>query len=780
MYSGHVVVVPILMMTLLHIASSTNKTNKDWAVSARNTISETSQVFHQATIGLGTFNDKTSPNLVKLSKITGKIAGVFGVFGALFSITMAFIPGGDSPELTLMKSEFGKLSQAVDTISRSLDDTKDLIKIANQKAAFVGHEQKIHYGYSQMEACLKKLENVSCSDLQDCKRKKILVAEDYIASMDVRQNIDAILRGVISDSAFGASLFALLQENSYCNLPKINLFSNKVHGLIFKAISASMFHDLLRKNEYNILDDTVVANRMFQSLERNRQDVQDSCFSNFGYWVRNDVNNAHNDFSSDIQNTSTILLRKFKRKYPWIHWHVFVFHGKKNPVAGPSNSMRKRFISSSKDLKVHCFVIPTTDAKVQNMQLKINRWKEIIKGISISGNLNDEIRKIEEQVENVAELKGQIQSFAILPGDRWILGHFKDDIKQVTLGVDDVSTSNVLVSRPSKSAEFLVAVSFNQKDFPPRCSNRCNGKGKCFVFPYSSQTGCNCMEGLSGDHCDSSETSQKLRANINILLQNTMKLPTFASLQHTLDDVQLYLQTSAENLKDSIIKLESKIDEKFKSFGEFMSDKFDWFSVLLKYKDAIENLNYFHSISSMKVDDVSLFKSDHITNATNAAAQSNTNHFSLLEEKEIAKYLLNPVGIQKWLYQLNFLIVGRRDSQFNSHQPLILMVMNKYKNRLCFRDYKDEVTRTYRQLMLLQLRGHLLWSEAYDSVNRDSSVIAKRYNKLIEDQKSYLQSVTCTVKIPHSKNVEDCSGGFYIHKTLDVNVTCKEGYFPKG
>ena len=441
--------------------------------------------------------------------------------------------------------------------------------------------------------------------------------------------------------------------------------------------------------------------------------------------------------------------------------------------------MRKRFISSSKDLKVHCFVIPTTDAKVQKLQVKINRWKEIIKGISISGNLNDEIRKIEEKVENVAELEDQIQSFAILPGDEWILGHYKDDVKQVTLGVGDVSTANVLVSRPSTSAKFLVAVSFNQKDFPPRCSKRCNGKGKCFVFPYSSQTGCNCMEGLSGDQCDSSQTSQTLRANINRLLQNTMKLPTFASLQHTLDDVQLYLQTSAENLKDSIWKLESKIDEKFKSFGEFMSDKFDWFSVLLKYKDAIENLNYFHSISNMKVDNVSLFTSD-VTNATNITVQSDTKQFSLLEEKDIAKYLLNPVGIQKWLYQLNFLIVGRRDSQFNSHQPLILMVMDKYKNRLCLQDYKDEVTRTYRQLMLLQLRGYMLWSAAHDSVNRDSSVIAKRYNKLIEDQKKYLQSVTCTVKIPHSNNVEDCSGGFYIHKTLDVKATCKEGYFTKG
>ena len=31
-----------------------------------------------------------------------------------------------------------------------------------------------------------------------------------------------------------------------------------------------------------------------------------------------------------------------------------------------------------------------------------------------------------------------------------------------------------------------------------------------------------------------------------------------------------------------------------------MSERFDWFKVLLKYKDAIENLDYFQSLSDRK------------------------------------------------------------------------------------------------------------------------------------------------------------------------------------
>ena len=54
---------------------------------------------------------------------------------------------------------------------------------------------------------------------------------------------------------------------------------------------------------------------------------------------------------------------------------------------------------------------------------------------------------------------------------------------------------------------------------------------------------------------------------------------------------------------------------------------------------------------------------------------------------------------------MNFLIVGRRDSQFNGHKPLLFIVMDRHMDRICLTDYKEVITRTYRQLMLLQLQG---------------------------------------------------------------------------
>ena len=755
----------IAILLSIHAVSSAKKTRKDWAIAAQKTIWETSQVFHRATIGLGAFDKGTY--LQSLSIKTSKIAGIFGVAGAIFSIVMASVAGGESPELKFMKSEFGKMSQKVDTIARSLDETKDLIKLATQKAAYIKYQQAIHHGYTQMNACLTKLGNVKCSDKQECRRKKILIAEGYISSMNVHQNIEAILRGTTTDSAFGTSLLELLKDHSKCNVPKINLFTNKVIALVTKGMTVSVFYDLLTKTDYNVLDGSVSANKMLYELESKRQEMQDSCFQNIGHWMRRDVINAHAKFTSDIQITNIKILKLLKTKYSWIHWHVFTYKDDKEPVIAAAKGTVRRFLySSSKEHKVHIVVIPTSNAKVDDFDDKINRWMYLTKYISIGSDLNQEMEYIEKRIDRDPELSGQVQSIAILPGRYWVWGYYQKEIKQHVLSEmkTTFTNMNVFVNQPSDNA--LTAVSFYQAKYPPKCSKKCNENGKCYIFPYSTQLGCRCKKGFIGENCESSQAEQKLPSVINFIFQNTMTLPTFASIQHKLEDVQLYLKTSSENIKESIKKLEEKIEEKFKSLGEFMSKKFDWIEVLLKYKDAIENLDYFHSISK------------NITNATTARDDS-IERFSMIEEKDIAKFLLTPVGIQKWLYQINFLIVGRRDSQLNSHKPLIFMVMDKYKSRLCYPDYKNEITRTYRQLMLLQLRGYMLWSNAYSSVNRDSSAIAARYSEVLRNQQKYLQESTRSIKIANSKNLEDCTGGFYIYKSMKISVVCKEGYFTK-
>ena len=764
----------LIVLVLANTASSSNKTSLEWAKTAEHSIKQAGFFFSGAWTFASSYNaTKSGHAWSTMSKVTSRLAGVFGAIGAMISAILAFIPGGESPELTLMKSEFGKLSQQIDTVSRSLDETKNLIKIETQKAAYVAYERNIHFGYSQMNELMEKLESVRCSNLTDCKRKKVLVAESYVKSLDVRKSVVAIFRAVTLDSTFGTSFLSLIKRETNCNIPKLNIFTNKVTALITKGLACAIFHDILTKHDYDFSDDTVLSSNMLTTLESKRQAIQDVCFEKFDYWMSRDVKFSHSRFTSDVQNSNTNLLRFLKNKYPWIIWHAITCKGddKIKPEIGPRTSVRRLLHSTSKSLNVYSIVIPTMSTAVEKLDEKIKTWIEMIRVNNIGDDVTNDVSKIEKAIKDLPELAREVQSFAILPGSQWVLGSYTDDIKQHTLGASGVNVSklNVFAYKPSSTKNVIVVVSFNQVDNSPKCSSDfCSNKGDCYVYPYSTQKGCKCKKGYGGNKCETQEENQKLKLVIGFLLKNTMKLPTFASIQHSIEDTQLYLKTSSENIQESIRKLGDKIDQKFKDMGEFMSNEFNWMNVLLKYKDSIDNLYYFHSISKEKIF--------HFQSNTTAKK----GRFSMIEEKDIANFMLSPMGIQKWLYHINFLIVGRTDSQFHSHKPLLFMAMDKYKNRFCFADYKEVLTRAYRQLMLLQLQGYMLWSNAYGSVNRDSSVIAGRYAVILKNQQNFLQKATCHASIPHSLNLQDCTGGYFIHKSQKVSVTCQDGYFHKG
>ena len=755
---------PFVLLTLFGVSSS------DWTSTAKTSISQTGFMFSYASSTLGSFNTtKVGHIFSTLTKSTARLAGFFGAAGALLSVIMAFIPGGDSAEIALMKKEFAKLSQKIDTVARSLEETKDLIKLETQKAAYLKYEQNIHYGYQRMQQCLGELENVACSSLMECKREKMLIAESYIKDMDVRKSMDTIFRGVTSQSTFGYPLLSLLKEQSKCNITKLNLFTNKITALITKGLMVSILHDLLTKHNYDYTDDAVSSGDIFNTLEKKRQEIQDSCFANFDYWLGRTVKDAYTLFSSDIRSSNKDLLIHLKGKYPWIIWHVFTYSGEKEPVAGPLGSARRQLTSSSKSLNVHSFVMPAINTDVEESDIKTYKWVSMLQ--RNEGAMND-VSKLERLIDNEIELKGQVQSFAFLPVNTVLSGYFKDEIKQ------QASPFNIFVNKPFPNKDIMVAVSFTPIDYPPKCSaGVCSNNGECFVFPYSTKIGCKCTKDFSGNTCETREENLKLKLAVNFLVHNTMKLPTFASIQHAIEDTQLYLKTSSENIQESIRKLGAMIDKQFKNMGEFISRKFDWFEVLMKYKDSIDNLYYFHKISNQKVYN---FEKNNVNVSELTTKTNDKDRFSMLEDKDIARYLLSPVGIQKWLYHINFLIVGRNDSQFNSHKPLIFMAMDKYKDSFCFEDYKERISRSYRQLMLLQLRGFMLWSNAYSSDNRDPSAIVYRYSQVLHDQQRFLEESTCQIRIPNTKTLQNCTGGYYIHRSLDVSVSCNEGYFLKG
>ena len=71
----------------------------------------------------------------KLSKALGPVGSILnaivGFFASLFGIH------SESPEMKLMKKEFGEINMKLDTITQELDLIKDLILDANLKTAYI-------------------------------------------------------------------------------------------------------------------------------------------------------------------------------------------------------------------------------------------------------------------------------------------------------------------------------------------------------------------------------------------------------------------------------------------------------------------------------------------------------------------------------------------------------------------------------------------------------------------------------------------------------------------
>ena len=120
-------------------------------------------------------------------------------------------------------------------------------------------------------------------------------------------------------------------------------------------------------------------------------------------------------------------------------------------------------------------------------------------------------------------------------------------------------------------------------------------------LPYSHEMTCRCADGFSGERCESSYQDIVHRSVINSILTDTVKLTTFQSIQNTLEDTQMFMRVSLTSIYESISKMESTIKEKITTLGESMSARFDWLSLSIKYRQSLEDLKYYQSLTNKTI-----------------------------------------------------------------------------------------------------------------------------------------------------------------------------------
>ncbi|KAK3105777.1 hypothetical protein FSP39_005423 [Pinctada imbricata] len=191
-----------------------------------------------------------------------KLAGAFGAVGTLLSVAFSFVPTGDSAELEYMKKAFTEMNKKLDEITESLKESKSLIQEYSQKAAYIQSENDINKAYNKLEWIVSSFMNVTCTTEADCKTKKMKIMDNNKDKLDVRDDVEDILNGVLYDSIFSTSLLTLIAEKSECYIKKIQNFQSAVAALAIKGNSAAMLYDMVTKDGHDMTDDV----RRFQKL----------------------------------------------------------------------------------------------------------------------------------------------------------------------------------------------------------------------------------------------------------------------------------------------------------------------------------------------------------------------------------------------------------------------------------------------------------------------------------------------------------------------------------
>ena len=780
-----------------------NKMKADWTMAGQEVVREASKVFQRALTNLNSMtldyddDSMASTYVHSLAKYSPKIASVLGVAGALFSAMFSSNPTSktESSKLDLLYSEFDELLQQIDTIAQSTDDTMSLENYEEQETSFLALESDIDTSYSTMNTCLMNLQNISCNDMNECKRKKMETVRVCTLNVErdqlknVRGKVQKVLKSVTVNSASSRSLLVLNKMGSRCDIPLINRFANRVVTSLIKGITVALFRNVIKIDSYEYLVDGVQANSMLYKLEHARQKIEDSCLGKINYWLRTDIAHLRDIFSRDSRETNGFVMNRLNEKYPWVYWYVLTMQGDKPPIRGPWGTRRSRFYSSSIDKQMHAFVIPASTGDVDDYDVKLDEWKTLLeeipfgskrvkKGKNLWSHPTRQVNWIASKIRTSIELNGQVQSFVFLSGADITLRYIKPSghVEEVVLTENKTEFSSMNVHLSRVRSDVAAVVTFHVAD-KPRCSKSCNKRGECYFCPYSTEMACRCKKSFTGDYCELSTLDIRHQSDLNTLLTSTMKLPVFTAMRHTLDDIQLYHKASLIDAKHSIRRLAEEINGKFKDLGEFKFNTMDDDNLLVTYSRAIEKLVYFRILTKQEMK--SLQSNVSILNVRDPQPpliEART------EDVDIARYLLGPTGILEWLYQMDALIKGRNHTILSSHQPYIFMKMDKYQNQLCYPEYKAEIDRTFKQLTYLQLQAYVIAIYAYTILNRKSVGLVNKYNTALRMQSKHLMMISCPeINIEHSKNFPNCSGGLYIYPSLPIpDVVCEDGHYLKG
>ena len=141
------------------------------------------------------------------------------------------------------------------------------------------------------------------------------------------------------------------------------------------------------------------------------------------------------------------------------------------------------------------------------------------------------------------------------------------------------------------------------------------------------------------------------------LLQTTLKLPKLSDIAYDIKDLREYVGVSLGEVRTAVSKLEATFKKAFENLGNQLTNSFKWSNLITHYSNAIRQIQYY----SKRFQEL---PKRHAINRD-------------IEGEKLAIAVLAANGIEKWLHEVNYLLLGRTGTPLVNHESLMLVYMDR-------------------------------------------------------------------------------------------------------
>ena len=707
----------------------------------------------------------------------------------------------ENTELKLMKHELIEIHKTLDKVTKEeVDLMKHLIADTSMRAAFVADESAILNGFQKLNTFVNELQNVTCSDADDCLRKRMSVGGTHLPHFDISQNMEHIYRRALNNntSTFTETLIEHINRTYKCDIPKIVKFADGIVRLAFKEQQVTTVYNILNGSDTRITD-TVKdwMNRMYK-LEDHTKNIIGQCLMEIKTFMLQDIEppKYQGGYPSNSDAVSAIK-HDLEQKYSWLEWIVMAFDTNNDTAyqtinidgelwAFPSIQTGHRNIIANFLDKGTYRKQERKNVAAELKYILANSVDDVVFEMPCNSNTRQFVRNPTKSLFKgiISEMKGRgvlkyIKSFTLLNKEKnW--AYAKDNhhttcfLDQTFSFTDDYNNSlsfHLFAVLESKE-ERMFLKSDEERTSLIKCSMPCpNGNdqcihchhgGQCNHYTYSSGFFCDCKHFFHGEQCEI-PSNITTALNMEELFQQTATIPKLSNMRFDLKDLSGFLGTSLGNIEAAVDHLESSVDRAFLQLRISFPKQFRWRGLITGYGEHVKNLQKF----------IELLEAGRYPDGT-------TDNDKVLHD--LAEAVLGAQryhGIRKWLHDINKMINGTTGLTITTEEPFLISFMNQFKNRSCTEEYKNAIDNVWRQLMILQLRGYVVLVHVLHILNEPIDPAVKQYKDYSTSQTETLKASTCSITIPGSKNV-NCSGGFYLNKNSNLKVVCEPNYYLLG